>query len=213
MISEAVYYHYVNALLEGNKAECVQIIADLLDNETDIKSIYNEIFQKSMYRIGHLWEKDRLSVAKEHEATKITESLLNLVYPKIYETEKTEYEVVITCIEKEFHEIGPRIVSDYFELNGWHSTFLGSNTPQQEVLDIIEEKNPDVVGVSNTFYINIARLMKLTQKISTKFPDQQVILGGQALNNDSLKSIQKNDNIKVISNLEELDIFIAGYKK
>ncbi len=208
MVSDAAYYHYLNALLDGNKAECVRIVADLIDRNEDIKEIYTKIFQKSMYRIGYLWEHDRASIAKEHQATKITESLLNLVYPKILETEKIGKKVVVTCVDKEFHEIGPKIVSDFFELNGWDSIFLGSNTPQNEILEIIEREKPDVVGISNTFYINIARLLKLTEKINEKFPNQEIIVGGQALDQEVSNTLKQIGNVKFINTLNELENFI-----
>lgn len=118
MITDAIYYHYLSALLEGNKAECVKIIANLLEKNEDVKEIYTKLFQKSMYRVGYLWEHNRASVANEHRATKITESLLSLVYPKILDIEKVDKKVIITCIDKEFHELGARMVSDYFELMG-----------------------------------------------------------------------------------------------
>ena len=131
MISDAVYYHYLNALMDGDKGECVKIVTDLLEKNEDIKEIYTKLFQRSMYRIGYLWEHSKTSIAKEHIASKITESLISLVYPKIIEKEKNGKKVVISCIDKEFHEMGPKMVSDFFELYGWSSVFLGSNTPPQ----------------------------------------------------------------------------------
>ncbi|MDZ7767227.1 MAG: cobalamin-dependent protein [Melioribacteraceae bacterium] len=208
MISDAIYYHYLNALLEGNKAECTKIISELIDNNVDIKEIYTKLFQKSMYRIGYLWEHDRASVAKEHQATKITESLLNLNYEKILDTPKINKKVVIACIDKEFHEIGARIVSDFFELSGWQSIFLGSNTPQNEIVQIIEEEKPDVVGISNTFYINVARLIKLTEKIREKFSDQEIIVGGQALNEETASTLNNFGKIFYIPTLDVLEKFI-----
>lgn len=208
MISDAIYYHYLNALLDGDKAECVRIVADLLEKGEDIKDIYTDIFQKSMYRIGYLWEHDRTSIANEHQATKVTESLLSLVYPKIIEKEKIDKKVVVTCVDKEFHEIGPKIVSDFFELNGWHSIFLGSNTPQNEILNIIDNEKPDVVGISNTFYMNIARLLKLVEKISEKFPNQEVIIGGQAFDDESAKTLQNFNNVHFIPTIHELENYI-----
>ncbi len=208
MITDSVYYHYLNALFEGNKAECVKIITNLLERNEDVKEIYTKIFQKSMYRIGYLWEHNRASIANEHRATKITESLLNLVYPKILEIEKIDKKIIITCIDKEFHELGARMVSDYFELMGWNSVFLGANTPQNEILNIIKEEKPDLVGISNNFYINIARLLKLLEKIKQEYPKQNVIIGGQALNGNSNISLSKFKRVAFIHDLDELENYI-----
>ena len=92
---------------------------------------YNNLFQKSLYRVGELWESNRISVAKEHLATAITEGLLNLVYPKLFEPEQYRKgrTILISCTANEFHQIGGKMVADVCELNGWDSHFLGANTP------------------------------------------------------------------------------------
>lgn len=213
MISEATYLHYLNALLDGDKAECTRIVNTLLVEGADIKEIYTKLFQRSMYRIGHLWESNRSSIAEEHIATKITESLLNLVYPKIMETPRNGKKIVMTCVDKEFHEIGPRIVSDFFELSGWESIFLGANTPPNEVLNIIKEKKPDLIGISNSFYINVLRLVKMIELIRNEFPDQEIIVGGQALAEDSNNVLSKFENVHYISGIDKLDDYIKLKKE
>jgi len=42
------------------------------------------------------------------------------------------------------------MVADLLELNGWDTIHLGSNTPVLEILQIIEEKNIDVLAISVT---------------------------------------------------------------
>lgn len=210
MISDAVYYHYLSALLEGNKSECVKIVSDLLERNEDPKEIYIKLFQRSMYRIGYLWEHNRTSVAREHIASKITESLLTLLYPKIMEIEKIGKKVVISCIDKEFHEIGPKIVSDFFELNGWESIFLGSNTPQNEIIDTIKETEPDLLGISNNFYINVVRLLKLIDQVRDQFPNLQIIVGGQALAEGHDDTLKDYKGVHYIPSLYELENFIKS---
>ncbi len=213
MISEATYLHYLNALLDGEKAECTRIINTLLADNTDVKDIYTKLFQRSMYRIGHLWESNKSSIAEEHIATKITESLLNLVYPKIMETPRNGKKIVMTCVDKEFHEIGPRIVSDFFELNGWESIFLGANTPANEVINIIKDKKPDLVGISNSFYINVLRLVKMIELIKNEFPQQELIVGGQALADDQNSVLSKFENVIYISGIDKLEEYIKQNRK
>ena len=72
MISETVYLHYLNALLDGDKKQCSQIVQKLINNNVGMKEIFMELFQRSMYRIGLLWEKERCTIADEHIATRIT---------------------------------------------------------------------------------------------------------------------------------------------
>ena len=181
MITEAVYLHYLNALLDGNKRECTQIVADLVDQDVSIKEIYLQLFQRSMYRVGQLWENQKCSISNEHIATKITEALVEYVGAQYSNCKCCGKTVLITCIDKEFHELGARMVAGYFEAHGWNVLFVGSNIPQDEIMGLIREKKPDVIGISNNFYVNVLRLLKLVKEIKDEFANQEIIVGGQAL--------------------------------
>jgi len=168
MISEAQYLHYLTALLDGDKKQCLQIVVSLLDNKVPLKEIYLNLFQRSMYRIGQMWENERCSVADEHIATKITESLIEIVAVHSEKRQSNGKLAVITCVDKEFHDLGARMVAGFMEASGWSIMFVGSNTPHSEVVNLIKDKRPDIVGLSNNFYINIARLSKLIASIKNE---------------------------------------------
>jgi methanogenic corrinoid protein MtbC1 len=180
----------------------------MLESGVPVKEIYTDVIKRSMYRIGQLWENDRTSIAREHQATKITEIMISLIYPYILKVPKIDKKVIVTCTDKEFHELGARMVSDIFELNGWKSIYLGANTPKDELIRLIEEENPDVVAISINFYINIVRLIKEIELISEKCPDLQIVVGGQAFSNGNKELLEKYDNVKYISCLDSLEDFI-----
>src|SRR6056297_2679784 len=111
MITEQRYQKYFNFLLKGKRKECTKIVQYLLDQDIHIQILYIDLFQKSLYEIGELWEYNKISVAKEHLVTAITEGLINLVYPKLFENETTfiNKSVVISCSANEFHQIGGKM--------------------------------------------------------------------------------------------------------
>ena len=119
MITENVYQEYQVKLHSGNRSGCMVIVKELLAAEIKIKDLYINLFQRSMYEVGTLWETNKISVATEHLCTAITESLINLTYPYLFSTERHGKKAIITCTPGEYHQIGARIVADYFELNGW----------------------------------------------------------------------------------------------
>ena len=205
MLNESIYLNYLNALLEGDKKTCVDIVAGLLDKDTPPKEIYIDLLQRSMYKVGQLWENDKCTVASEHIATKITEHVLSYTCQNIKKNQHNGKVIVVACIDKEFHELGPRIVSDYFEIHGWTSIFLGANTPKCEILNMIEKKQPELVGLSSNFYINILRLMKIIEEVLDRFPQQKIIIGGQALANEKCNGLKNFRNVKYIPTLEYLD--------
>lgn len=209
MISEAIYLHYLDSLLTGNKKQCVQIVNNLIENNVSMKEIYLQLFHRSMYRIGQMWEKERCTIADEHIATKITESLLEITTSNFLNGHQSGKLAIITCIDKEFHEIGARMVSGFFEVSGWETLYLGSNTPQSSLIELIKEKKPDVVGISNNFYINISRLLKLIEQIQQIDPELQIIVGGQALSGGQSDILNKFSNVRYIASLDELEEYIS----
>ena len=160
MIEESVYQNYLNALLAGRRAQCHSIVQELLDADMEIKELYSQLFQRSMYAVGELWESNRITVANEHLATAITESLLNLAYPFIFARARVGKKAVISCTANEFHQMGGKMVADIMELNGWDGYFLGANTPHEDMAQLIQEVQPDLVGFSLSILANIDGLKR-----------------------------------------------------
>lgn len=207
-ISESVYLHYLSALLDGDKPTCRDIISGLINDKVDTKEIYEKFIQKSMYRVGELWDKCRLTIAEEHRASEITREILAFINVSRSKQISTNKSIVITCVQKELHELGPRIISDYFELKGWNSTYLGTNLPDKELLKFIKQRKPDLVGISNNFYMNVTKLLELLDRIKSTFPEQKIIIGGQGPSNCHLEMISKYPEITYINNLTVLDNYL-----
>ena len=120
---------FLNALISGNYQMCSELIHQFPEKQNSIKEIYENIIRQSLYEIGELWEYNKISVATEHLASAIVESVLNEVFVEIVAKERKNKTVIVSCVENEFHQIGIKMVGDIFELNGWNTHFLGSNTP------------------------------------------------------------------------------------
>ena len=211
MLSEVVYLHYLNALLDGDKKQCMQIVTGLIDQGTTIKEIYIELFQRSMYRIGQMWEKERCSIANEHAATKITEGMIEYVAGNFSSENKNGKSALISCIDKEYHELGARMVAGFLEALGWDTIFLGANIPQEEVIKLIRDKQPDIVGISSSFYMNINRLLNLLDDIKEEFPGQEIIVGGQSLSEGRSECLTKYSGVHYITCLNGLEKYLSAF--
>jgi methanogenic corrinoid protein MtbC1 len=210
MISRQLYQEYLNSLLVGKRLDCTRIVQDLLDQNIPIKALYNDLFEKSLYRVGELWESNRISVAKEHLATAITEGLLNLVYPRLFELEHQHKgkRVVISCAANEFHQIGGKMVADICELNGWDTEFLGANMPLDHMLLHIQETRPELIGLSLTVYANFASLEKEIKAIRSHFPHLDIFVGGQAFLWGGTEMLKQYSAVEYIPTLNDVEKFI-----
>lgn len=172
--------NYLNFLLEGNRHAASMLIDDLIEQQFSVEQIYVDIFQESQYKLGKLWQSNQISVAEEHYCTASTQLIMGQLYPLIFATPKNNRVFVGACIGGELHELGIRMVSDFFELEGWNSYYLGANTSLRGIIDSIVAKKPDVIGLSTTMGYHISDLIKTIDAIR-KHPSCQtvkILVGG-----------------------------------
>ncbi len=188
---------------------CSQIVNDLLDQDIPLKTMYIDLFQKSLYEIGQLWEVNKISVAKEHLVTAITENLLSLLYPRLFKgRHKKEKTAIISCTANEYHQVGGKIISDIFESHGWNSHFLGANTPIDHLVSHIDEIKPDLVGLSLSIYFNMPTLKKTIETIESNFSSIDILIGGQAFNWGDTSTIQRYKQTIHVSTIDALEKLI-----
>ena len=214
MITPALYQEYLTRLLKGDRQACARMVQQLLDQGIDIKLLYADLFQKSLYEVGRMWELNRISVAREHLVTAITEGLLNLVYPRLFENTHPDIQenkkVIISCAANEFHQVGGKMVADIFELNGWDSHFLGANTPVDQMLAHVQDEAPDLVGLSVSVYFNMPALKTGIEAIRANFNKLDILVGGQAFNWGGTDMVKQYNSTLYIPSLDELQSLIAA---
>jgi len=207
-MTELNYQQYRQNLLAGNRSLCLEQVQTLLDGGIEIKTLYTEYFQKSLYDVGELWEQNKISVATEHLATSITESAMGLVQPLLFGHKRSGYKAVITCVANEFHQVGGKMVADIFELHGWDGYFLGANTPLSDLLQMLEEKKPDIVCFSLSIYSNLPVLLTAIDAVRKDFPAIDIFVGGQAFRWGGKEALQSIAKVTLLESLDELEHFL-----
>lgn len=205
-IKQSYFLDFYNNLVDGNKDKCSEIVQSLLDEGTDLKDIYVELFQTALYKIGKLWDHNELTIPEEHMATQITESLISKFAPSSPVHAKRK--AIVTCIDKEFHDLGARMVSHIFELANWRTYFLGASVPAKEMIKFTKQVDPDVIALSFGLYLNLGRFLEVVDHLTKFFPHKKIIVGGQGLNGNSDNILKKYPNAIYIPSIYELDEYL-----
>ncbi len=203
---------FLNSLLTGNRRMCSGIIQEHLNNQVPVQYLYENIIKKSLYKVGELWESNKISVATEHLASAIVEAILNELYYTVGAGKKNKNSVIVSCVENEFHQIGIKMVSDIFELNGWNSYFLGANTPTDELINFTKIIKPDILAISLTLNFNLPILLSMIQKIRKELADLPILVGGQAFSRSGQDEIAKYPNVNYLPDLASIDLFIKNFR-
>jgi len=206
LIEKQLYQTYLNSLLKGDRRACLNIVTTLLENKIDIRELYTELFQKSMYQVGELWEINVISVAREHLATTITENMLSITYPYLFTGLQSTKKAIISCTANEYHQLGGKMVADIFELHGWDTHFLGVNTPINELLTCIDEIKPDLIGLSLAVYFNIAALEATLEAVHAHFNNLDILVGGHAFRWGGTEVLKKYPGIHYLESLAQLEV-------
>jgi methanogenic corrinoid protein MtbC1 len=90
------------------------------------------------------------------------------------------------CVAGEFHEIGGRMVADFFGMAGWNSFYLGANTTAENIVKALVEHKARVLGISATLTPHLRTLKKLVRQVRD-CPDcvgVKILVGGYPFNID-----------------------------
>ncbi len=175
---------YISFLLQGDRNSASRLILSEAEKGTPIKDLYIDVFQKSQYEIGRLWLSNQISVAKEHFCSAATQLIMSQLYPYLFTTERVGHKLVSACVGGELHEIGMRMVTDFFEMEGWDTYYLGANTPGSIILKAIEENGAEVVGLSIAMPYHRSILKNIVHEIkhSDTGRNTKILIGGNAIN-------------------------------
>ncbi|HKY04027.1 MAG TPA: cobalamin-dependent protein [Blastocatellia bacterium] len=175
---------YLGALLRGDRQAAGRMILKAVEDGASVKDIYLSVFQRSQYEIGRLWQMNRISVAQEHYCTAATQLIMSQLYPLIFSGEKNGRTLVATCVGGDLHEIGVRMVSDFFEMEGWDTFYLGANTPTESILQTVVERKADVLAVSATmtFNVNVVAEIIAAMRAAPATAGLKIIVGGYPFN-------------------------------
>jgi methanogenic corrinoid protein MtbC1 len=91
---------------------------------------------------------------------------------------------VATCVGNELHEIGVRMVADFFEMEGWDTYYLGANSPTKSIVNTIEEQKADILAISVTITMNVSQVTDMIEQVreSEAGQDIKIIVGGYPFN-------------------------------
>ncbi|TXT56350.1 MAG: B12 binding domain protein [Promethearchaeota archaeon] len=174
---------YLEHVLNGRRNKARDLIINSVDNVLSIKRIFINVFQPVQREIGRLWETNKISVAQEHYCTALTQMIISELYPHIFREEKNGLTLVSACVGGELHELGIRMVTDYFELNGWNTHYLGANTPIESIVDTVLKYKADLLAISATMSTHILEVQKLINQIrNTPAKDIKIMVGGYPFN-------------------------------
>lgn len=179
---------------EENKEEAVKyILSKLQAKEIDVIDLYSNILTPLLNNMQCKLADKRICIWKEHVKTAIVRTIVECCYPFVIQ-KRDELHIpkkgvaAILCPPDEYHDLGARMVADFFTIGGYEAIFVGSNTPYKDFYNAIDVIKPEVVAISVSNYYNLVAAKRMIEEIKNAVVQPlKVIVGGYAFHDDDKK--------------------------
>ena len=165
-------------LTDGNLEECIKIYKNYVEI-FNIADFFDKILRPVMSKIGEEWHNGKLSIATEHVASNVAQTLVKIIMDQISGSGKKKKVMLCVPVGEE-HHIGCDVLETYLTIKGFKVFNMGTSIPTDSIMEFINMKKPDIVLISITIPDNILAGQRLAKKIreSSKTP---ILIGGHAL--------------------------------
>ena len=142
--------------------------------------LYEEIVTRALVEVGRRWQVGELSVADEHVATAVAQSVLASFYSS-FPWAPEGPKAIVACVAGERHELGARMAADLLAYDGWNVTFVGADVPQDALLELVARERPRFVGLSIALPGRVSRLCDTVAQLRQLVPATKLVVGGRAI--------------------------------
>jgi methanogenic corrinoid protein MtbC1 len=173
-------HEYLQTVLGGSRHLADALIRRAAHDGAPVKDLYLHVFQPVQRELGRLWQLGEIGVAQEHLATAITQFTMSQLYPRIFATERCGRRLLAACVSDELHELGIRMVADFFEMEGWDTYYLGASTPNAAVVSAVADHKPHVLALSVTMTFHVSTAAQLITELRAQGHGEHppVLVGG-----------------------------------
>lgn len=165
------------------------------EGRISVPDLYVQVLTPYLAAIGTHWRRGSERVWHEHFATHTVRTIIESLYPAVAliasEAPPIGTTVVLACPPNEQHELGLRMLSDRFELAGYHAVFLGADTPAEEIAAAAVATDAKIIVMSVSTLAERIDIRAVAEAVREKAPKAAVRLTGPAVASDPSSKFAK----------------------
>jgi methanogenic corrinoid protein MtbC1 len=172
------------ALLTGDQRAALAIMHRYLENCSDLIAFERHVVQPALYDIGGKWQANQVTVAQEHMATAIAQSVMTAGLLRSAPAMANGKRALLACVEGNSHSLGVRMLADAFQLAGWEVQYLGANVSTPTLIGQVALSKPDLVGLSVSLPEQLHLVNETVAQLRKQCGDARpaILVGGFAFN-------------------------------
>ncbi|MEZ4608285.1 MAG: cobalamin B12-binding domain-containing protein, partial [Deinococcales bacterium] len=145
-----------------------------------VEAVLLELLQPTLEQIGDLWHQGKLSIAAEHFGSSHLKGHLHQLI-KLGTANYQRKQLILTCAPYELHEIGLLILAVLLRRAGYGVSYLGADTPIQDLYNMLQGHQADGVMISSTTAQSLGGLLE-QKSLLLQIP-LPIIYGGRSFDN------------------------------
>ena len=189
-----------SSLTEGELKNAIQLYESFVGQST-IEKFYEKIMNPVMAKIGDMWSVGKLSIATEHVASNVAQSLVKIISDNHKKNKLDKGKVIITTPVGEDHCISCNVLESLLLSKGFTTFNISPSTPAESLIQFVKTVRPTAILISITLDDNIKSGQRLAKKIHDAYKKLPIFVGGQAF----LNNTRSKFDATLIENTRQLD--------
>jgi methanogenic corrinoid protein MtbC1 len=191
---------FFSSLTEGVLKDSIQLYESFVGQST-IEKFYEKIMNPVMAKIGDMWSVGKLSIATEHVASNVAQSLVKIISDNHKKNKLDKGKVIITTPVGEDHCISCNVLESLLLSKGFTTFNISPSTPAESLIQFVKTVRPTAILISITLDDNIKSGQRLAKKIHDAYKKLPIFVGGQAF----LNNTRSKFDATLIENTRQLD--------
>ena len=171
---------FLQLLFKNRRRDAIRHLSEYQKTGHSLEEILARIIIPCVQQVGYLWEQNKISVAEEHTATGALRSVFDAFCRSIPSSGDIPYELLLSCVPGNEHELILEILACYLETKGWKVLFIGHSTPEDELVHTISTSSAFALLLSIALIAHLPSAKSLMERVKREKGDIHILAGGRA---------------------------------
>jgi 5-methyltetrahydrofolate--homocysteine methyltransferase len=178
---EGILKKLQDAMYAGNKIEVERLAREALSGGIEPLKVLEEGMRPGLSRVGDAFEAGDLFLPELVGAGDAALAVSNIIEEALGEGEEIlrKGTVAVGTVKGDIHTIGKGMVITMMRVNGFKVIDLGVDVSPEEFLEVADKV--EAIGLSSLISLSTKSMEETIKKVSSKYPDVVIIIGGAAV--------------------------------
>lgn len=176
-------------MVKGNLTELRPHLEEALNNYDNPLAIVEGPLMAGMKTVGELFSEGKMFLPQVVKTARVMSSAIEFLSPYIMNSSSGSSaaksgKILLATVKGDVHDIGKNIVSTVLACNNYDVIDLGVMVPEEEIINAVKEKNPDIICLSGLITPSLKEMIKVAQGLKRNGINIPLMVGGAATSRD-----------------------------